>query len=223
MNLFIRNTFAFLSITISVLAFEQKPIYFKLTNQDINNIKSSPKASFIINRLKSYKGLLEELQSASNNTKLKKVNRYFNKIIPSYDQDQYLSADKWATRKDFLFNGKGDCEDYAIAKYFTLIELGFSPSKLFLTTVRTSTGGYHMVLAYYFNLKKSPLILDNLSFKVLPFSKRKDLTPKYCQNNTGTRKLTRYKLGKKIRLKHKDGIDKFKEILRKEKEQNTIY
>jgi predicted transglutaminase-like cysteine proteinase len=197
-------------------------ISFKLTNHDIQKIKSSPKASFIVNRLKSYKNLLQELQSASNNTKLKKVNRYFNKIIPSYDQDQYLSQDKWATRKEFLFNGKGDCEDYAISKYFTLIELGFDPSKLFLTTVRTSSGGYHMVLAYYFSFKKSPLILDNLSFKVLPFSKRKDLTPKYCQNITGVRKLTRFKLGKKIKLRSKNGVDKFKEIVSKEKRQNSL-
>jgi predicted transglutaminase-like cysteine proteinase len=222
MNLFGKFVFVVLLSSLS-LAYTQERISFKLTQEDIYKIKSSPKASFIVNRLKSYKELLQELQTASNNTKLKKVNRYFNKIIPSYDQDQYLSADKWATRKDFLFNGKGDCEDYAIAKYFTLIELGFDPTKLFLTTVKTSKGGYHMVLAYYFNFKKSPLILDNLSFKVLPFTKRKDLTPKYCQGITGVRKLTRDKLGKKIKLKHKDGIDKFKEILKKEKEQNTLY
>jgi amino acid transporter len=40
--------------------------------------------------------------------------------------------DYWMTPKEFFIKGFGDCEDYAIAKYFTLLELGVKKESLYL-------------------------------------------------------------------------------------------
>ncbi len=100
--------------------------------------------------------------------------------------------DHWATPKEFLALGYGDCEDYAIIKYYTLVKLGFDKNKLFLTTVyERYQGGYHMVLSYFKSKNKPPFILDNLSFRILPLTKRTDLKADLFINETGVYKFTK--------------------------------
>ena len=60
-------------------------------------------------------------------------NFYLNQLLPQYDDVMQKQEDYWATPKEFLIAGYGDCEDYVIIKYFTLIKLGFDKNKLFLT------------------------------------------------------------------------------------------
>jgi len=104
--------------------------------------------------------------------------------------------DYWATPKEFLTCGFGDCEDYAIIKYYSLLKLGFDEKKLFITTVLEKyKGGLHMVLSYFKNENESPLILDNLSFKILDLKTRTDLEAQKFINSTGV-----YKLSKENRL-----------------------
>ncbi len=51
---------------------------------------------------------------------------------------------------EFLGSNAGDCEDFTIAKYFSLLELGVSDKKLRLVYVKTiELNQFHMVLAYY--------------------------------------------------------------------------
>ena len=45
-------------------------------------------------------------------------------------------VDYWATPIEFLASHGGDCEDFAIAKYFTLIQLGIPEEQLTLTYVK---------------------------------------------------------------------------------------
>lgn len=83
-----------------------------------------------------------------------------------------------------------------IIKYYSLIKLSFDEKKLFITTVHEKfTGGYHMVLSYFKNTGKSPLILDNLSFKLLNLNTRKDLQADLFIYSTGV-----YHLNKDNRL-----------------------
>ena len=84
----------------------------------------------------------------------------------------------------------GDCEDYAIAKYFSLIKLGIPDSKLRITYVSYSktNSNYdqaHMVLSYYHQAGGEPVILDNINKTLQPGSKRTDLKPVYSFNATG--------------------------------------
>lgn len=77
----------------------------------------------------------------------------------------------------------GDCEDFSIAKYFTLLQLGIPEDKMRITMVKaTSVNQYHMVLAYYETPSAVPLVLDNLDHEIKPATKRKDLLPVYSFN-----------------------------------------
>ncbi len=78
----------------------------------------------------------------------------------------------------------GDCEDYAIGKYFSLKALGIPIQKLRITYVRALRWNEpHMVLAYYPTPDADPYILDNLNRAVLHASERTDLVPVYSFND----------------------------------------
>ena len=120
------------------------------------------------------------------------VNFYLNQLLPQYDDVIQKQEDYWASPKEFLLTGYGDCEDYVIIKYFTLLKLGFDRDKLFFTTVHELyLGGYHMVLSYFKRDSASPLILDNLSFKILTLDKRSDLRADKFINHSGIYKLSK--------------------------------
>jgi predicted transglutaminase-like cysteine proteinase len=112
------------------------------------------------------------------------VNGFFNRLPYITDQDHWGVADYWATPSEFLASSGGDCEDYAIAKYFTLKELGVPVSRLRLVYARTwQSSGAHMVLAYYAAPGAEPLIMDSLEGGIRPASDRPDLIPVYTFND----------------------------------------
>ncbi|WP_269459990.1 transglutaminase-like cysteine peptidase [Vibrio rumoiensis] len=85
----------------------------------------------------------------------------------------------------FLNAGGGDCEDFSIAKYYTLRELGVDDEKLRLIYVKSLTlNQFHMVVAYYETPSSMPLILDNIDGEIKPASQRSDLVPVYSFNAT---------------------------------------
>ena len=85
-----------------------------------------------------------------------------------------------------LSTDAGDCEDYTIAKYFTLKALGVSEKKLYLTYVKAiRLNQAHMVLTYFKTPQSIPLVLDNINKKILKATKRKDLVPVYSFNGDG--------------------------------------
>src|SRR5690606_26911116 len=96
----------------------------------------------------------------------------------------WRQADYWATPLETLAKRAGDCEDFVIAKYFSLINIGVAPEKLRLIYVRARVGGMgssqsiaHMVLGYYATPHADPLVLDNLVGTIAPASQRRDLSP----------------------------------------------
>ena len=107
------------------------------------------------------------------------------------DSEVWHQEDYWASPLETLEKGQGDCEDFAIAKYFTLLALGMPASKLRLVYVRAMIGGpggpqqAHMVLAYYPAAGAEPLILDNLITELRPASRRPDLVPVFSFNSEG--------------------------------------
>lgn len=121
--------------------------------------------------------------------KLQRVNTFFNTNIQFIsDSEAWGHEDYWATPMQTMGMQSGDCEDFSIAKYITLIKLGVSPEKLRLTYVKAqlaSRAQAHMVLAYYASEQSEPLILDNIVPSILPASQRSDLTPVYSFNATG--------------------------------------
>jgi predicted transglutaminase-like cysteine proteinase len=99
---------------------------------------------------------------------------------------QWKVDDYWATPLEFLMTGAGDCEDFAIAKYFTLKELGIEESKMRITYVKAlRINKVHMVLSFFASPKSVPDVLDNLNPDIMPASQRSDLLPVYSFNGTG--------------------------------------
>jgi predicted transglutaminase-like cysteine proteinase len=114
---------------------------------------------------------------------INEVNHFFNQMRFISDQQHWHRADYWATPVEFLSTSGGDCEDFSIAKYFTLRELGVSDKRLRITYVKAlRLNQAHMVLAYYARPESEPLILDNLIPQIRPASERTDLLPIYSFN-----------------------------------------
>ncbi len=107
------------------------------------------------------------------------------------DIDNWGVEDYWASPLESLGKGAGDCEDYAIGKYFTLTTLGMPHAKLRMVYVRASIAGApngyvaHMVLAYYPTPEAEPLVLDNLQPGIHLASERPDLLPVFSFNAEG--------------------------------------
>lgn len=172
-----------------------------LTQNDLNYIAKLPQSNFILKRFQALEELKEKVNSYDVMQKLIHVNLFFNQSLPVLDQNKYNADDYWATRKEFMINGKGDCEDYVIAKYITLLELGIPKNELYLAVVQVKTyASYHMVLLYNKPNTDTFLVLDNLSFRVLSLKKRIDLVPIVGFNEFESREIKENILGKKINI-----------------------
>jgi len=144
-------------------------------------------------RYSQWRGLIAELAGAPEPVRLRRVNEFFNRTIRfADDQVVWHQEDYWATPLETLGAGAGDCEDYAIAKYFTLQELGIPVRKLRMTYVLATVGGRyshttvaHMVVAYYDTPDAEPLLLDSLIADIQSASERPDLKPVYSFNAQG--------------------------------------
>jgi predicted transglutaminase-like cysteine proteinase len=138
---------------------------------------------FVAARFKYLDELVESLKGADLHKKLTGVNDFWNGVRYGSDRKVWGKKDYWATPFEFLLKDRGDCEDYVIAKYFTLKDLGIDPGKLYFVYVRVrGKKRPHMVLAYYETPRAEPLILDSINYKIFPASKRRDIVPVYTFN-----------------------------------------
>ena len=163
--------------------------YPSFTDSELRTVKK--KNIISKNRILDYQKNLLALEDLGKEKQLIKLNSYLNRLLPQYDDIINNKLDNWATPKEFLTIGYGDCEDYVIIKYYSLIKLGFDEKKLFITVVKEKfRGSDHMVLSYFKTEGKPPLILDNLSFKVLDLKTRTDIQAELFINSTGVFKLS---------------------------------
>jgi predicted transglutaminase-like cysteine proteinase len=134
-----------------------------------------------VDRLNSLLELMERLVALEEKQKVIAVNSFFNQLAFGSDIQIWKKKDYWASRLEFLGKGQGDCEDYAVAKFLTMTQVGISEKKLFLTYVKAV--GYpeaaHLVVSYYPEPGRIPFVLDNYNPKILPANQRKDLVPVY--------------------------------------------
>ena len=127
--------------------------------------------------------LLNNISKKSELEKLKIINDYFNKVNYSSDLKAWNKKDYWASREEFLSIDEGDCEDYVIAKYFSLRQLGIPLERLYLTYVKAiKYRQSHMVLTYYKTKASVPLVLDNIIQVIKPATARTDLRPLFSFN-----------------------------------------
>ncbi|MDO6559189.1 transglutaminase-like cysteine peptidase [Paraglaciecola chathamensis] len=139
-----------------------------------------------LERVRDWQQLLNTSHTLPIDEKLYQVNNFFNELEFVDDIDHWGKDDYWATPVEFLATEGGDCEDFVIAKYFSLKELGVPAEKLRLMYVTaTRLRQAHMVLAYYEEANSVPLVLDNINRRILPASRRRDLLPVYSFNGDG--------------------------------------
>ncbi|AXX94418.1 MULTISPECIES: transglutaminase-like cysteine peptidase [Arcobacter] len=141
-------------------------------------------------RVEMWDSMMEASKNESVLNKLKNVNDFFNRLTYKTDLAHWKRKDYWATPVEFMGTGAGDCEDYAIAKYFSLIKLGIPDDKLRITYVTYSKANSrfdqaHMVLTYYHQAGAIPVVLDNINESLQLATKRPDLKPVYSFNATG--------------------------------------
>jgi len=136
--------------------------------------------------------MMAGLAGRDDRARLQAVNDFYNqRLAYAEDIETWGQVDYWASPLESLAKGAGDCEDYAIGKYFTLTSLGMLHSKLRLVYVRASIAGApngfvaHMVLAYYPAPDAEPLVLDNLQPAIRPAAERPDLAPVFSFNAEG--------------------------------------
>lgn len=134
-------------------------------------------------RARAWFKVLAEANTVDEKEKLLKVNNFFNLFRFVDDIKLWGESNYWATPMEFIGVNGGDCEDFSIAKYFTLLQLGVPEDKMRITMVKaTSVNQYHMVLAYYDTPSSIPLVLDNLDHVIKSATQRKDLIPVYSFN-----------------------------------------
>ena len=141
---------------------------------------------------RALQSVLAGLTGQDEPAKLAAINQFFNRrIVFTSDAEVWGQADYWASPLEMMAKGRGDCEDYVIGKYFSLLAAGVPVARLRLVYVRATIGGpggevvAHMVLAYYATPGAEPLILDNLIGEIRPASRRADLEPVFSFNGDG--------------------------------------
>ena len=132
--------------------------------------------------LKNWRQILTTAAALPRGQRIKAVNDFFNRWPYKLDRELYGVSEYWATPKEFMARS-GDCEDYSIAKYFALRQLGFKKEELRIVILMDRIRGIgHAVLAFYG--KDQILILDSLSNLILPHSRYKHYVPQYSMNET---------------------------------------
>lgn len=170
-------------------------------------------------RLMAWEREVRALRQVPDEEKLGRINRFFNALPNVDDAVQWGQRDHWATPVELLVLNGGDCEDFALAKYFSLKAAGVPVEKLRVTYVRawlrrSARVEAHMVLAYFPEADGDPLILDNLMDDILPAPRRTDLTPTMSFNAEGLWSARqRSQTGRSARVGEVSGIHHWNDLL----------
>lgn len=146
-----------------------------------------------VKTINAWQHMIRRNQATAATDKLLSINIFFNqRILFSDDQRTWNRPDYWATPLETMGRRQGDCEDFSIAKYVSLLLAGVPDEQLRLVYVKARIGSVsknltqaHMVVAYYPTPNADPLILDNLNPQILPASQRRDLLPVFSFNSSG--------------------------------------
>jgi predicted transglutaminase-like cysteine proteinase len=118
------------------------------------------------------------------------INRDINLAIrPTSDLAQWGVADRWSAPLATLASGRGDCEDYAIAKYVALRAAGVAESVVRLIIVRDLARGIdHAVAAA--RVDDTWVVLDNRRMVLTEDRAMERIVPLYAFDETGVKQFT---------------------------------
>jgi predicted transglutaminase-like cysteine proteinase len=131
----------------------------------------------------AWTSFLDSIRKLPRRDQMNAVNAWANTRPYVEDIQNYHVSDYWATPGQFLAHG-GDCEDYAITKYFSLVRLGFSADDLRIVIVDdTNLNVFHAVLAV--RSDGNVWLLDNQLQHVVPMNIAVQYVPIYSLNEHG--------------------------------------
>ena len=115
------------------------------------------------------------------------INRAINSaIVPTSDMKQWGVADRWSPPLETLTTRRGDCEDYAIAKYVALIDAGMAKEDVKLVIVRKRLPEEeHAVVAA--RVDGAWLILDNRTLALAPAGEVRAAIPLFILDDAGAK------------------------------------
>ena len=118
------------------------------------------------------------------------VNRAINLAVrPMSDLAQWGVADRWSAPLATLTSGRGDCEDYAIAKYAALVAAGFAEDDLRLVIVRDlAIGQDHAIVTA--RLDGSWIVLDNRRLALVTDIEMQRVVPLFVLDRDGVKQFT---------------------------------
>lgn len=126
--------------------------------------------------------MVREMGQGTSRRQLKAVNDFFNSYRYITDDRLLGMSDYWQTPGQFI-ERSGDCEDYSIAKFYTLKALGWSQDNMRLIVLHDSVRNIaHAVLGVKYAAEE--YILDNLSTEPLPQQNVLQYAPYYAVNET---------------------------------------
>lgn len=129
---------------------------------------------------KQWLQLVERVRGGSVLDKAKAVTAFFNRWPYRTDQEVYKLPDYWATPAEFL-SKSGDCEDYAITKFYALMQLGVPPESMRIVALKDTIRNLaHAVLVVYTD--NDVFVLDNLTDMVLSHKRYQHYWPQYSVN-----------------------------------------
>ena len=174
------------AISLSGSGCSQKQQLVRQTPPKPEAVQPQPRSAPQITTLERWYLLVEQQRTAPELDKIVAVNTFFNGFDIVDDRYWWGEEDYWATLFETLATSGGDCEDFSIAKYFTLRRLNIPDERLRLTyVISLKTKKPHMVLTCSLPAKNEPLVLDTAEPEVLPVSGRSDLVPVYSFNSGG--------------------------------------
>jgi predicted transglutaminase-like cysteine proteinase len=117
------------------------------------------------------------------------INRAINLAIrPMSDLAQWGVLDRWSAPLATLTSGRGDCEDYAIAKYVALREAGVDENDVRLVIVRDLANGEdHAVVAARADEKW--IMLDNRRLTLVEDSAMPHVLPLFAFDQDGVKRF----------------------------------
>ena len=178
--------FAVIGITVFAITLTAAQVDFPLMRE----LALSRYGAYAARVVDDWQERIETMKLLPDEEKLTLANDFFNSRIRGVsDTEAWGEDDYWATPLETIGRGQGDCEDFTIAKYATLVLAGVEISKLRMTYAKLSYKDGrttpHMVLAYYPSPESDPLILDSAVIEILNGSERTDLEPVYGFNSRG--------------------------------------
>lgn len=198
MNIFAKAAIlaiAAIGTTMAAPAAAQSPALFNTIEYRTNDLDALPKWKIALDKIakeqrtyaassskavKAWQAMIRASKGARQIDQIRKANSFINQWRYRTDQYNYKASDYWASPAEF-FSRSGDCEDYAIAKYVTLRQMGFGAEQLRLVVVKDMKRGLaHAVLAVYAH--GDVFILDNVTNKVRAQAEVTEYAPYYSVN-----------------------------------------